>query len=43
MKSMKGKPRYDFERLKKFTSKYKLVYLTNEYFNQVKVKSIMYK
>lgn len=34
---------FDFSKFKKFTSKHKLTYLTEQYINQVKVKSMMYK
>ena len=43
LRSTKIRKNYDFQRLKIFTQKYKLVYLTNDYLNQMKVKSIMYK
>lgn len=33
----------NLRKLKNFITKYKLTYLTNHYFNQVKVKCIMYK
>ena len=34
---------YTFSKIKAFTQKYELTYLDKEYFDQVKVKSIMYK
>lgn len=43
MRSTKANKKFDFERVKKFSEKYNLTYLTNDYFNQVKVKCIMYK
>jgi len=43
IRSLKQSPRFDFSKFKQFTSKYKLIYLTEQYINQVKVKSIMYK
>ena len=43
LRSIKVRKNFDFQRLKTFTQKYKLVYLTDDYFNQMKVKAIMYK
>jgi hypothetical protein len=43
IRSIKRPTRFDFSKFKQFTMKYKLIYLTEQYINQVKVKSIMYK
>ena len=43
IRGLPGNRVINFEKFKKFTTKYKLVYLTEQYINQVKVKSIMYK
>lgn len=43
MRIIKTNYRFNFERFKKFTDKHKLTYLNEQYINQVKVKSIMYK
>lgn len=43
MRSIRQKKDFNFEKFKQFTNKYKLRYLTEQYINQVKVKSIMYK
>ena len=43
IRSVKSHNRFDFSKFKRFTEQYKLVYLTEQYINQVKVKSIMYK
>lgn len=43
LRNIKTKQRFDFSKFKCFAEKYKLVYLTEQYINQVKVKSIMYK
>lgn len=43
MRAIKYKYNFNFEKFKKFTAKHKLVYLNEQYINQVKVKSIMYK
>ena len=43
MRAVKQRSRFDFSKFKQFATKYQLVYLTEQYINQVKVKSIMYK
>lgn len=43
LRSMQSKTNFNFSKLKSYSDKYKLVYLSNDYLNQVKVKSIMYK
>lgn len=43
LRSMPRNSNFNFSKLKKYSDKYKLVYLSNDYLNQVKVKSIMYK
>ena len=43
MRAVKPRARFDFSKFKQFATKYQLVYLTEQYINQVKVKSIMYK
>lgn len=43
IRSVQPRSRFDFSKFKQFASKYQLVYLTEQYINQVKVKSIMYK
>lgn len=43
MRASKINSNFNFAKLKKYSEKYKLVYLSNDYLNQVKVKSIMYK
>ena len=43
IKTIKRSDRFNFSKFKQFTNKYKLVYLTEQYVNQLKVKSIMYK
>lgn len=43
MRTIKSNYRFNFEKFKKFTDKHKLTYLNEQYINQVKVKSIMYK
>lgn len=39
----KTRKNFTFENAKKFIDKYGLTYLNNEYFSQVKIKSLMYK
>jgi len=43
MRTIRQKRNFDFEKFKSFTRKFKLNYLTEQYINHVKVKSIMYK
>lgn len=43
IKTIKRSDKFNFSKFKQFTNKYKLVYLTEQYVNQLKVKSIMYK
>lgn len=43
LRTIRQKRNFDFEKFKTFTKKFKLNYLTEQYINQVKVKSIMYK
>ena len=43
IRAIKPHNRFDFSKFKRFAEQYKLVYLTEQYINQVKVKSIMYK
>ena len=43
MRTIKSNYKFNFEKFKKFTDKHKLTYLNQQYINQVKVKSIMYK
>lgn len=43
IRSIKEKKNFDLGRIKQFSQKFELTYLTNEYFNQLKVKCIMYK
>lgn len=43
IRSVKEKKNFDLNRIKQFSKKYQLKYLTNDYFNQLKVRCIMYK
>ena len=43
LRSITSKPNFNFSKLKKYSDKYKLTYISKDYLNQVKVKSIMYK
>ena len=43
IRAVKESKNTDLSRIKTFSKKFKLDYLTNEYFNQLKVKCIMYK
>ena len=43
IRSLKEKKSFDLDKIKQFSRKFELNYLTNEYFNQLKVKCIMYK
>jgi len=43
IRTVKQHKNFDFSRFKKFASKHELTYLTEQYINQVKVKSMMYK
>jgi len=43
MRQNKSNSFFTFERAKKFIKQYKLTYLDKEYFNEVKVKALMYK